>query len=151
MTKKPAVSPLKPLTRKQKLFVQHIIDNPKSSGKAAAIAAYNTTTEKSAEVIASENLRKPEIMAFLDEHARLAKETVLDVIETSRRHMNSGTKDGAAYAAVALNGGKDILDRVYGKAKQSLEVNSTSITLSIDLSGRVLSPSEATEKLETDK
>lgn len=151
MTKKRDQLPgsTKPLTRKQQVFVQHIIDNPKSSAKAAAQAAYNVTTEKSAEVIASENLRKPEIMAYLENHAQNAKETLLEVMNYSKEHGKSGTKEGAAYAAVAVSASKDVLDRVYGKAKQQVEVTSTAINLSIDLSGRVLSPSEAPEKLET--
>ncbi len=124
---------MKQLTRKQQVFVQHLIDNPKSSGKAAAKAAYNVTSDRSAEVVASENLRKPEIMAYLENHAQNARDTVLDVMKYSREHGRNFSKEGAAYAAVAVNASKDVLDRVYGKPSQRLDVNSTSVTLNIDL------------------
>lgn len=128
-----AKKPLRPLTRKQQAFVQHIIDNPKSSAKAAAKAAYNVTSDRSAETVASENLRKPEIMAYLENHAQDAKSTLLEVMKYSKEHGMSGTKEGAAYAAVALNASKDVLDRVYGKAAQRIEMQSTSVSVTINL------------------
>jgi phage terminase small subunit len=155
MTSKPKSSDslpgtLKPLTRKQQIFVQHLIDHPKASAKSAAQAAYNVTTEKSAEVIASENLRKPEIVAYLENHAQDAKSTLLEVMRYSKEHGKTFSKEGAAYAAVAVNASKDVLDRVYGKAKQQVEINSTAVTLSIDLSGGNQTASSIIEGEETD-
>lgn len=124
---------LRPLTRKQQAFVKHLIENPKDSATQAVKNTYNVSTQRSAEVIASENLSKPEIQIALYESSELAQETVIDVMNYSRKLGKSGTKEGASYASVALSGARDILDRVHGKARQQVEVQSTSVSININL------------------
>jgi phage terminase small subunit len=52
------------LTSKQQLFISHYIRG--ETGTQAAKAAYSTTNENTAAVIASENLRKPKIVAEIE-------------------------------------------------------------------------------------
>lgn len=80
--------------------------------------------------------KRPMVLALLNEHEREAQESVLDVMRYSKEHGRSGTKDGAQYARVALDGANSLLDRVHGKAKQQIEVQSTTLAISIDLTGQ---------------
>lgn len=121
------------LTRKQQAFVQELIKNPKQSAKAAAMKTYNVTTERSAEVVGSELLRKPEIKLELAKHSAQAEKTLLKVMNYSSEMGETFSKEGASYAAVAVSAAKDILDRVHGKATQRVESTSTSVNLNLSL------------------
>ena len=57
------------LTRKQKAFADKLLEDPKISATQAVKETYNVSTNHSAEVIANENLSKPEIMRYLQENA----------------------------------------------------------------------------------
>lgn len=127
---------LRKLTRKQKAFVEHIINHPKESLTDAAMAAYDVKGKGGAAVIAHENMQKPLVKLELERHSQLAEETLLDVMTYSRRYgkSKSGSKEqGASYAAIAVNASKDILDRVHGKATQRVEQTSSVVNLNIDL------------------
>jgi phage terminase small subunit len=119
------------LTRKQKAFADKIIADTKISATEAAAQSYNVTNRPAAAAIASENLRKPQIQAYLDIHAQKASSAVMELMDTSLEH-----RDDASHASVALRAAQDVLDRTYGKAVQQVETKSTSVTLSIDLSGK---------------
>lgn len=125
--------PLRPLTRKQQAFVQHLIDNPKASAAEAARHAYNGTTARSARQQATENMAKPGIQLELAKHSRTAESTLVKVMDYSRKYGETGTREGASYAQVAVGAAKDILDRVHGKATQRTETANVSVVLSIDL------------------
>lgn len=123
------------LTRKQQAFIKHLVDNPKASAKAAAQAAYNVTSERSAETVGSELLRKPEIMAELAKYSGSAEITVIEVMEYSKdkgRILDNGA--GASYAATALQAANSLLDRLHGKATQRTESVSTAVNLNLNLS-----------------
>lgn len=124
----------KKLTRKQKALADYLLAHPKSSAKEAAQHAYNLSTGRTAEVIGSRELRKVEVQAYMQSHAKVAQDTLLEVMKVSRDYAKGGGKEGASYASVALTGAKDVMDRVYGKATQNINTNSTSVNLNIDLS-----------------
>lgn len=127
----------KHLTRKQQAFVQFLIDNPKASATKAAIAAYNTSTNHSAEVIANENLRKPEIMAELAKYDSTAQNTVIEIMQYSKEKGKIlENQAGATYSSVGLQAANSLLDRLHGRAKQTVETSSTVVTLAIDLTGK---------------
>jgi hypothetical protein len=127
----------KPLTNKQKAFVQELVKNPKQSATQAAIKTYGngetTITEGTAQQIAHDNLMKPNIQMELAKYSNDAELTVFNLMKQSERYADNPDKEGAAHASVALSAAKDILDRVHGKAMQRTEVTTTGVTLTIDL------------------
>jgi hypothetical protein len=113
----------KKLTRKQKVFVKHLIDNPTSSGKEAAMKAYNTTTDLAARSIASENLTKPNILAVLQGYDQIAQETIAELaLQREDKRL-------------AFDASKDILDRIHGKATQNIKSTSVTAAITLDLTG----------------
>lgn len=109
------------LTRKQQAFVRHLLDNPKDSATEAARQAYNVSSDNSASLIASENLRKPQIMAYLENYSTKAEHTIV-------KHMVQDKDKRLSFDAA-----RDILDRLHGKATQRQEVKSTSVTVNVNL------------------
>lgn len=126
---KPVIAKKKELTYKQRAFVKHIIDNPKSSATEAAAQAYNLKTgnRHTAEVIASENLRKPEIVSALAEHNNLVENTI---INTVNEYKNS---DKIRERELAVDTSKWIHDKIHGKATQTVEQHITEVKLSLNL------------------
>lgn len=108
------------LTRKQKAFADKILDNPKLSATKAVQQTYNPTTYNTARSIATENLAKPAIQLYLDEHVQKAKNRVITLVDSD--------KDD-----IALRASDSILDRVLGKATQKVETHSTVVEVSLDL------------------
>jgi hypothetical protein len=131
--------PVKPLTRKQAAFVRHLLDHPKEPAINAAKAAYgkpdHEISYRTANAIATENLQKPAILTILSLHSANAEDTLIEVMNKSKEYALQGGKDGASYAAVAVNSANSVLDRVHGKATIKQEVTSTSVVLNIDLTG----------------
>lgn len=121
------------LTRKQKALADYILANPTATAKEAAKQAYNLSSDRTAEVIGSRELRKAEMMAYMENHAQTASDTVLTVIKHSKQKMIEDEKNGSSWATVALNGSKDVLDRVYGKATQRVETSSKVVQINIDM------------------
>ena len=109
MAKKQKNSSKPKLTRKQKAFADAILDNPSISNTQAVVdAGYKVSNRHTAEVIASENMRKPEIQLYLDKHVEMAKKRIVDLANN-------------ASDSVALKASQDILDRNFGKATQKTE------------------------------
>lgn len=119
---------LKPLTRKQKLFVDFLLNNPKASATQAVIHAYDPTSYITARSIASENLTKPSILAVLRGASTEAENVLLEVMRNSSR-----LKSNASHASIASSVANSVLDRVHGKATQRIEQHTSSVTLHIDL------------------
>lgn len=140
MTKKSTVSPLKPLTAKQKIMADAYLNSEKKISKTKAVqAAYPNVRDRiTAGVMAHENFNKPNVQAYLADHDEESQQTIIE--------MQKQRED----KRLAFDAARDIQDRIHGKSKQSVEVNSTSINLSIDLSGGILSPSKASEAKELD-
>ena len=105
------------LTPKQKRFVDKYLET--GNGTRSALEAYDTEDYNTAHSIASENLQKPTIMAYLEQKGINAANRV---IELSRQSDN---------LTVALNASKDILDRAYGKPQRTIDIISKGENLGI--------------------
>lgn len=94
------------LTRKQKAFADHILNNPKESATKAAQATYQTNSYDTARALASQNLAHPSIQLYLDEHIQMAKDKIVYLSQ-------SADKEDVQFKA-----SESILDRALGKAVQ---------------------------------
>lgn len=112
---------MKQLTKKQANFVKELLSDKKVSATEAARRSYNVTSDNSASLIASENLRKPQILAHLSANSERAEAKIVELMSSAKKE------------EVQLQSAKDILDRVHGKATQRTEVTTTGVTLTIDL------------------
>jgi phage terminase small subunit len=116
------------LTRKQKAFADHLINNPKSSATEAAAQAYDIKGKRhTAEVIASDNLRKPEIVSYLSRHS--------DNIESVLINTVNDYKDSheVKERGLAINTAMYIHDKIHGKATQRIDSHSTVVEIKLDL------------------
>lgn len=110
------------ITRKQKAFADHLIENPKDSATEAAAQTYNTTSRGSAAIVAHENLMKPNVQIYLSQHVDKARMKVLELIDSDKDE-------------IALRASDSVLDRALGKATQRTEQISVSLSFGMDLSG----------------
>lgn len=117
------------LTSKQKAFIKYLVDNPKASATEAVRASYNVTTDNSASQIATENLRKPQIVTILEQYGNLFESTVVQTVK------DWGNSDNTRQRELALQASYWGHDKVHGKATQRVEQRTTGVTLSIDLTG----------------
>jgi len=89
-----------------------------------ATQAYKVVHPDASDVTARTNayklLQKPASQIYLQEHISKAKETIVELM--------SSDKDD-----IRLRSAVDILDRTHGRATQRTEVQTTGITLNIDL------------------
>ncbi len=123
---------IKPLTRKQQAFVNTLLNNPKLSATQAVKQTYNVNNDNTASSIASENLRKPEIISKLQNYNELVENTLItDVIQ----YNNS---DDINQRKLANDTARYIHDKINGKARQITEVTSTGVTLNIDLTTSII-------------
>ena len=102
----------KPLTRKQEAFVTELIKNPKMSATQAIKNTYNVSTNHSAEVMASENLRKPEIISRLGDANNMIEQVLMDTVG------EYGNSDKIQERSLAVDTSKWIHDKIHGKATQ---------------------------------
>ena len=121
------------LSYKQKQVADALLADPKLTPAKAVMAHYGVTTTNSASALATRLMKQDKIQAYMSEHAQQAEDTMLEVMRYSKLFGKSGSKEGAAYAGVAVSVAKDVLDRTYGKATQKIENQTTGITLTIDL------------------
>ena len=121
----------RPLTPKQKAFVQELIDNPKQSATQAVLKTYGKPnkppTYLSARNIASENLTKPNIVTKLAQYNDIVESTLLQTVQDWGQH------DKPRQREIAQNAAMYIHDKVHGKATQKVETRSEQVTISIDL------------------
>lgn len=125
----------KKLTRKQKAFVQTLVNNPHMSATEAVRQTYNVTTDNSAAQIATENLSKPHLLLELSKYDETAQNTLIEVMGNSREFSKLGNTAGSSYAATAITAANSVLDRLHGKATQRLETTTQAVVLNIDLTG----------------
>lgn len=130
MSKEPKAILRKPreLTRKQKAFVKYLIDNPKASGTQAAIHAYDDTTYNAAAQIATDNLKKPQVLKMLNDAVEEAEGTILDVMRSSK-----ALKKDAKHAAVAKSAAESVIDRIHGRPTTHVQAVGTVVTIGLDL------------------
>lgn len=121
----------RPLTPKQKAFVQELIDNPKQSATQAVLKTYGKPgkppTYLSAGQIATDNLRKPQIITKLAQYNDMVESTLLQTVQEWGQH------DKPRQREIAQNAAMYIHDKVHGKATQRVETRSEAVTISIDL------------------
>lgn len=130
----PTLKPPRKLTRKQQAFIAELVNNPKQSATSAAAAVYNVKARHTAEVIASENLSKPEIMAELAKYSNTAEVTLVKVMNHSTEQMYKTEKSRSVdWGNLSRQTATDILNRVHGMPTSKTEVTSTAVTLNIDL------------------
>lgn len=94
----------RPLSTKQRKWADRKLKT--GNGTKAALEVYDTKDYNTAAVISSENIKKPNVKAYLESKAERASEIVFDIAE-------NGENDG-----VRLNASKDILDRAGYKAAE---------------------------------
>ena len=107
------------LTPKQKVFADKYLET--GNGTHSALEAYDTDKEHTAASIASENLRKPDVRAYLESKADVAAGVIFDLC------MNAENE------TVKLNASKDILDRAGFKPVEESKVSGSVIVLPNEL------------------
>lgn len=108
-----AKMPWSKLTRKQKTFADEYLKT--GNGTHSAKKAYNIKKKSDtvAAVIATENIRKPNVLEYLKENASIAASVIMDLVQ------NEETP-----AAVRLGASKDVLDRAgYKPIERTQDVN----------------------------
>ena len=127
-TKKPRITNNRPLTAKQRAFVQHIVNNPKDSATQAVKAVYSDTTDATARNIASENLSKPNIVTELAKYNNMVENTIINTIN---RYKDS---DKLPEVSLATDTARWVHDKIHGKATQQISTTSKVLSINIDLS-----------------
>lgn len=117
------------LTRKQKIFVDYVLDHPKESYTQAAVVAYGASNRGVASSIAAENLTKPAIKMALGKANDLVESTLTTVVE------EWGSSTDVQERSLAINTARYIHDKIHGKATQRTEVTSNVVSISLDLTG----------------
>lgn len=105
MSNQTAQKPLRKLSKKQLGFAKDYLET--GNGKQSALKNYDTNKENVAASIASENLTKPNVRAYLESKAEKAAEFVYELAESSQ------------VDSVRLNASKDILDRTGYKVPET--------------------------------
>ncbi len=96
------------ITKKQKAFADKHLET--GNGTKSALETYDTQDENTAAVIASENLRKPKIIEYLEGHG---KNAATEIVRLGLKANNENVRLGA---------NKDILDRIGLKPTEKHEV-----------------------------
>lgn len=133
------------LTLKQRAWTKKMLENPKMNGTEVALQTYNTTNRGSANQISHRNLNNPLIQVILSGADNEAQESILKVMRTS-----TGLRKDSRHAEVALKAAQDVQDRLHGKAKQQIDIQSTMLNITLDLTGGNAGPvpKEILEELE---
>jgi phage terminase small subunit len=98
------------LTTKQKRFADKYLET--GNGTQSALASYDTTSPKTASVIAVENLAKPSVRDYIESQAPAAMSRIVELSITAENE------------TVKLNANKDILDRAgYKPVEKSMTLN----------------------------
>ena len=101
---------LRPLSVKQRKWADRKLKT--GNGTQAALEVYDTKDYNTAAVIASENIKKPNVKQYLEDKAHRASERVFELAEQDKN------------LPVALGASKDILDRAgYKPVDKSVTIN----------------------------
>lgn len=107
------------LTRKQKAFADGIINNPKLSGTEIARQTYNVTDNNTAGVIAAKNIRKDNILQYINKHITEAQEVIVGNLKLKN-------SDNIQEKRLAYDSATQIIDRVAGKPTSTQQTQSIS-------------------------
>lgn len=131
------INPETGLNSREEKFVEAVVhnDNKDVTDIVQEIYAEEGTiiTRDSARSRKAELRKKSSVMAVLEEYEKEAQANIVEIAKYSKTLGKMGGKDGAAYANVALAANDKILDRVHGKAKQSIDVTTRSVSINMDL------------------
>jgi hypothetical protein len=109
-------------TREQKL-VDLLQENPKLSQTEAYLQVFPTNNRNAARAQAAKALAKPSVQIYKSTWVNKAKKRIHEL------------STGARSEDVSLRASQDILDREFGKSRQQVDLHTTSVSLSIDLTG----------------
>ena len=123
----------KKFTRKQKAWADALLNDKTKSLLDATREAYPDAQENTQKLIAQKNKNNPVIQAYMQRHSDIATNAMMETLEVSRVYSKKGGTAGAAYAGVVATISKDIHDRVFGKATQKIDMQSTKVSVNIDL------------------
>lgn len=128
-TRHAAAQVIPKLTPKQQAFVQHLIDNPKSTKTEAYKSAYNvnTTNTNTLHPEASRTASLPQVKQALELNSDVFESVI---VNTAKQWGNS---DKTRERELALQASYYGHDKIHGKAKQQIEQTITGVTLHIDL------------------
>ena len=115
MSEPQKIRPFIDITKKQKDFADALIET--GNGTQSALKAYDTDSVNVAKNIASENLTKPNVIAYLESMAPRASQRI---VELSNQEEN---------LTVSLGASKDILDRSGFKPVERTE----SVNVNVDV------------------
>lgn len=117
----------KTITRKQKAFADHLLNNPKDSATEAATQTYNIKKRHTAEQIAYENLRKPEIVSYLATHSKDIENALINTFNQYKEEEDIGKRKHSSELGMWMH------DKIHGKATQTVEQHITEVKLSLNL------------------
>lgn len=120
------------LTQGQSDFVKGISNG--LGPQKAAMQAFPNQSYGSAAVTANRLLNNVKILDRLSEIDLELEDTMLDVLRVSRKHYT--THKRAYDGELTLKTASYLHDKRYGKPKQQVEVQSTAVSIKIDLSGK---------------
>jgi len=109
------------LTRKQKAFADELLADKKISATEAIVRTYNVEDRNTASVMGVENLRKPSIMAYLDQHVQMAKSRVVELASQDEDKR------------LSFDASRDILDRTLGKAVQRVVSENANVNITVSM------------------
>ena len=120
------------LTNKQRKMLEEYITDPKITKKQAYLKAYNInddTTEDSLTSQVTQAFGKPLVKNELAKFNGIIEDTLINTVveykDSEKQWQRVLANDNAKY----------VHDKIHGRAKQQMDITSTSITLNIDLSG----------------
>ena len=108
------------LKQKSKETLDIIASDPKISNTEAYMRTHPTNNRNSARANVAELLAKPSAQIYLENHVNKAKETIVKLLDSDKED-------------IQFRAGEAILDRQLGKATQRTEVQTTGVTLHLDL------------------
>jgi hypothetical protein len=136
VTDNPTPQALRPLTRKEQAYLAYQAANPGKPLREAIRHAYNVKDDiapKTLDNMASTINKRPSVLAILERNSERAEQLLIELMDTVSVESRSGTREGAQYAGVAERVMNSVLDRVHGKAKQTLDVTSKSVNINVDM------------------
>ncbi len=111
------------LTRKQRAFVNELKKNPKQSATKAVLKTYNVTNYSTAGAIASENLKKPQIISHLEAYNDIVESTISNTV------IEYGNSQNIKERTLAVETAKYVHDKLHGKAVQRNVTLNAGVTL----------------------
>ena len=128
------------LTRRNAEFVKQLKEHPEISNAQAVLnAGYNPNSMVNASKIGTQLLQKPEVQSALQEFTELVEGAIVQTVRDWKDN------DQPRKREIAMQNAQYIHDKVHGRSKQQIDMNTRSVTLSIDLTGSLEEPTTPEE------